>query len=628
MPADWPRPDTGRPSGSSGPRSKQGKKIRVFVDETRPFLQGARLTAYELERLGIPYVVIADSMAGWMMHKGEVGLVIVGADRIVRNGDAANKIGTYSVAVLAKENGVPFYVAAPMSTFDLSLATGEEIPIEERPAAEVKEIGGRSRRRRARASAIPLSTSPRRAISRRSSRRKASSARRTKRACSASPADRQAGSRSGRGGSAMDMSKRFGMIGAVVVLVLGFSGPCLSQDDQDLVIRTYLFKADIQGAKLSKKDLAAFLDAPPLLSLRRGSGGAGGDEFEAMGKMIGSLFRIPNIIYLTSADMHWHGEKENINEAVRYEIDVYPIQLYRQSISPNSVRLKVEAFRFEFASMSFTDTRSHIMREAGMRSSYQLFVNSERIVDPAGGIKWLDEEISVPIGSSIIAALPTDDRSIFIALKVARATDKDMEIGYLGDKIVSLIIGGTDPVCGKAVIKGNDRGEASELKASLVHKGEFYYFCSEKCLAEFQTDPDRYLKKAVFRRNVATTPAGTVAPRPKLAIVPELPPAAPEARRPMIGRVEFDLDEHGAITAMRAARSDGLPLDRTLREALDQWRFEPKTESGKPVRSIYAANISVSTGDTAGVTAGAVRPETDPGRPDILAKAEEYCRQA
>ncbi len=122
---------------------EQGKKIRVFADETRPFLQGARLTAYELEKLSIPYQVITDNMAGWMMKRGEVSLVVVGADRIARNGDAANKIGTYSVAVLAKENGVPFYVAAPMSTFDLSLATGEEIPIEERPAREVKEIGGR-----------------------------------------------------------------------------------------------------------------------------------------------------------------------------------------------------------------------------------------------------------------------------------------------------------------------------------------------------------------------------------------------------------------------------------------------------------------------------------------------------
>jgi len=122
---------------------EQGKKIRVFVDETRPFLQGARLTAYELERLGIPYEVITDNMAGWMMRRGEVNLIVVGADRIARNGDTANKIGTYSVAVLAKENDVPFYVAAPKSTFDLSLATGEEIPIEERPAAEVKEINGR-----------------------------------------------------------------------------------------------------------------------------------------------------------------------------------------------------------------------------------------------------------------------------------------------------------------------------------------------------------------------------------------------------------------------------------------------------------------------------------------------------
>lgn len=122
---------------------EQGKKIRVFADETRPFLQGARLTAYELERLVIPYEVITDNMAGWLMHRGQVNLAVVGADRIARNGDTANKIGTYSVAVLAKENGVPFYVAAPLSTFDLSLATGEEIPIEERPAAEVKEINGR-----------------------------------------------------------------------------------------------------------------------------------------------------------------------------------------------------------------------------------------------------------------------------------------------------------------------------------------------------------------------------------------------------------------------------------------------------------------------------------------------------
>jgi methylthioribose-1-phosphate isomerase len=122
---------------------EQGKKIRVFADETRPFLQGARLTAWELEKLGIPYFVISDSMAGWLMRKGEIDLAIVGADRITPNGDTANKIGTYSVAVLAKENHIPFYVAAPLSTFDFSLETGDQIPIEERPSEEVKEINGK-----------------------------------------------------------------------------------------------------------------------------------------------------------------------------------------------------------------------------------------------------------------------------------------------------------------------------------------------------------------------------------------------------------------------------------------------------------------------------------------------------
>jgi methylthioribose-1-phosphate isomerase len=119
-----------------------GKTVHVFADETRPFLQGARLTAWELEKDGIPVTVITDNMAGHFMQKGRVDCVIVGADRIAANGDVANKIGTYSVAVLAKENGIPFYVAAPISTLDLSIPDGSHIPIEERDPNEVRRIKG------------------------------------------------------------------------------------------------------------------------------------------------------------------------------------------------------------------------------------------------------------------------------------------------------------------------------------------------------------------------------------------------------------------------------------------------------------------------------------------------------
>jgi methylthioribose-1-phosphate isomerase len=122
---------------------RAGKVKSVFADETRPYLQGARLTAWELLREGIPTTVIADSMAGHLMARGEIDAVVVGADRIARNGDVANKIGTYSLAVLAKENRVPFYVAAPRSTFDPATACGADIPIEERPAEEVTHHGGR-----------------------------------------------------------------------------------------------------------------------------------------------------------------------------------------------------------------------------------------------------------------------------------------------------------------------------------------------------------------------------------------------------------------------------------------------------------------------------------------------------
>jgi methylthioribose-1-phosphate isomerase len=119
-----------------------GKKLRVFADETRPFLQGARLTAWELAKDHIPVTIITDSMAGHFMKQGEIRAAIVGADRIASNGDTANKIGTYSVAVLAHENGIPFYVAAPLSTIDMSLASGAQIPIEERSSAEVTHLQG------------------------------------------------------------------------------------------------------------------------------------------------------------------------------------------------------------------------------------------------------------------------------------------------------------------------------------------------------------------------------------------------------------------------------------------------------------------------------------------------------
>lgn len=121
----------------------QGKNIHVFVDETRPLLQGARLTEWELLMRQIPSTLICDSMAGWVMKQGRIQAVVTGADRIAANGDAANKIGTYSVAMLAKAHGIPFYVAAPTSTFDMSLATGAEIPIEERAAEEITHGFGR-----------------------------------------------------------------------------------------------------------------------------------------------------------------------------------------------------------------------------------------------------------------------------------------------------------------------------------------------------------------------------------------------------------------------------------------------------------------------------------------------------
>lgn len=124
---------------------EQGKRIHVLVDETRPRLQGARLTAWELQQLDVPFTLIADNAAGHFMRTSQVNIVLVGADRVAANGDVANKIGTYKLAVVAQANGIPFYPCVPTSTVDLSLPTGDDVPIEERPAEEVTEITYRGR---------------------------------------------------------------------------------------------------------------------------------------------------------------------------------------------------------------------------------------------------------------------------------------------------------------------------------------------------------------------------------------------------------------------------------------------------------------------------------------------------
>src|SRR5436305_392282 len=125
-----------------GGAPERAKRVAVFADETRPFLQGARLTAWELVRDGIDTTIITDNMSGALMRQGKVDLVVVGADRIAANGDTANKVGTYSVAVLAREHKIPFYVAAPLSTIDLATPDGDHIPIEERNPREVTHVGG------------------------------------------------------------------------------------------------------------------------------------------------------------------------------------------------------------------------------------------------------------------------------------------------------------------------------------------------------------------------------------------------------------------------------------------------------------------------------------------------------
>src|SRR5262252_368959 len=135
--------EIGRALGVIRAAVEQGKKIHVYADETRPFLQGSRLTAWELMKDGIPTTVISDNMAGAMMKQGKIGAIVVGADRIAANGDVANKIGTYTVAILAKEHGIPFYVAAPISTVDFACPDGSKIPIEQRNRNEVTHIAGK-----------------------------------------------------------------------------------------------------------------------------------------------------------------------------------------------------------------------------------------------------------------------------------------------------------------------------------------------------------------------------------------------------------------------------------------------------------------------------------------------------
>jgi TonB family protein len=409
-------------------------------------------------------------------------------------------------------------------------------------------------------------------------------------------------------------------------LVIFVIGICLASFAQDeIVFRTFLFKGFQTGSKLNPTQAKAFSAESPKLPMRMKTSDPMENEIDSMREVIGSVYRIPNVVFLTSATLRWDGKRENINETVQYLMDIYPIQIYPKIVSQNRIHLKIEGFKFEFEKLSFIEERSRMSRAVALSGGYQQFIDTNKIENSVGGEKWLDQELDVDLNTPVLLALSAEDRSLFLALQVLRKDERKMDIGFMGNRLLSCSIGGTDPVCGKTVRKGGGDDKADELRASIKYKGETYFFCSEECLDKFKESPDRYLKNVKMRRSVKSNLMESPSPRPKLIVIPEWPTSGRKDRWDIVASVKFDVDSDGRVQGTQVFKFADVQLESAFQETLRQWAFEPKIQNGKPVSSAYSMDLVIPPAKAKQQEIQENKSDLVPESSGILARIADYC---
>jgi len=368
---------------------------------------------------------------------------------------------------------------------------------------------------------------------------------------------------------------------------------CFSQDD--IVIRTYLFKGFHEGYQPGPKPGARSSDDIIKVPVRYDPDNPDIADVDSIKNVIRSAYRITYTTLLTSAYVTWDGKKENINEAVLNSIDLYPIQLFPTLITQNTLKLRIEALKFECLKISYFGEISRLLRAIDLKGNFEIFAGTRRFDDYIGAETWLDRELTLAMNSAVLIALPTKDRSLYLSIQIYRRNDTRMDAGLVGNTLLSCSLGGMDPVCRKKLGQGDGFLPENKPKASLNYHGHTFFFCSEECLKKFEKTPEEYLKRVKLRdvnqESDSHIAAADLSLRPRVLIIPKYPESFRQDNREGTIPLELVVDDNGNVREVRFLQSADPAIDGTLQDILRQWIIEPKIESGKTLPRAYPVDI-------------------------------------
>jgi YHS domain-containing protein len=385
-----------------------------------------------------------------------------------------------------------------------------------------------------------------------------------------------------------------GLISLSLLIFISFSPtPCFSQGE--IIIRTYLFKGFHEGYQPGPKRVGNSSDNIIKVPVLYDPDNPDIADVDSIKSVIRSVYRITYATLLTSAYAIWDGKKENINEAVLNSIDLYPIQLFPTLLTQNTLKLRIEALKFECLKISYFGEISRVLRAIDLKGNFEIFAGIRRFDDYIGAETWLDRELTLAMNSTALMALPTKDRSLYLSIQIYRRNDTRMDAGLVGNTLLSCSLGGMDPVCRKKLGQGDGFLPENKPKASLNYQGHTFFFCSEECLEKFKKAPEKYLNRVKFRDvNPESDSQNAVAGfflRPQALIIPKYPEDFRQDNREGIVPLELAVDDKGSVREVRFLQSAAPVFEETLQNVLRQWNFNSTTKSGKPTPAIYPAHI-------------------------------------
>jgi YHS domain-containing protein len=430
----------------------------------------------------------------------------------------------------------------------------------------------------------------------------------------------------------------------IVLTTLMTSFPIFCLADDEIVISSCLMRGYGRPAVSLRSDSRnSSIIERPFLQIPAYEKEPGGDTFACVRDSLSSIYQFPSVLVLTSALMIWDGKKENLNEAViPGDMHVYPIQFYFRSLKDNLLSLRIEGFKFRFGEIRYLRERERLKREL-VQDTFELFTETRKIEDSIGGEKWLDSELTLPLGAPMLLALPGMDHSYFLAIRAYKKDTRQFSIGLMNTKLLYFNVSDADPVCGRIVGRGDGIEKRHTAQASLTYKGYTFLFCSQACREKFREDPEaclkksktKYFKQITFTKNPSFIEVRRAPPyseeltalQPSLLVWPIFPENCREKAIHGTVKAEMCVGKSGNILEVRALEPLLPDFVATVAKALHQWKFNPISSDRGSEEVVYHVDMNFTIGQEQPASVSNVVLESQPQPKAVLQKAADYCRR-